>query len=88
MTARRTLPPPPMMPDEGASPEEIGAALAAFLDWVVRVRLHELLAAGLTHADLFRLLRVADDFRKMTITRDTLATLDDLIPKLGDFRVF
>ena len=72
----------PTLPPAGASAEETGAALAALLNWIVKARLGDLLEAGLTHADVFRLVRVADDYRRGEFGPDTLATIHDLAPKL------
>ena len=52
------------MPRAGAAADEIGQTLAALLGWIVKARLADLLDAGLTHADVFKLVRVADDYRK------------------------
>lgn len=73
---------PPTMPREGATAEEIGQTLAALLHWIVKARLADLLDAGLTHADVFKLVRVADDYRKGEFCPETLATIHDLAPKL------
>lgn len=73
---------PPTMPREGATADELGQTLAALLDWIVKARLADLLEAGLTHADVFRLVRVADDYRKGEFGPETLATIHDLAGKL------
>ena len=73
---------PPSMPREGASADELGQTLAALLDWIVKARLADLLDAGLTHADMFKLVRVADDYRKGEFGPGTLATIHDLAGKL------
>lgn len=70
------------MPREGASADELGQSLAALLDWIVKARLADLLEAGLTHADLFKLVRVADDYRNGQLRGDTLNTIHDLAPIL------
>lgn len=76
------------MPREGATADEIGQTLAALLEWIVKARLADLLDAGLTHADVFKLVRVADDYRKGEFGPETLATIHDLAPKLDDVDVF
>ncbi|QYK41095.1 MAG: hypothetical protein KF887_17190 [Paracoccaceae bacterium] len=72
---------------EGASADELGQTLAALLDWLVKARLADLLEAGLTHADLFMLVRAADDCRKGEFGTETLATIHDLAPKLDRVNV-
>jgi len=69
------------MPREGATADEIGQTLAAVLEWIVKARLTNLLKAGLTHADVFKLVRVAYDYRKGEFGPDTLTTIQDLAPK-------
>lgn len=76
------------MPPEGASADELGQTLAALLDWIVKARLADLLEAGLSHADVFKLVRVADDYRRGEFGPDTLATIHDLAPVLDRVRVF
>ena len=76
------------MPPEGASADELGHTLAALLDWIVKARLADLLEAGLTHADVFKLVRVADDYRKGVFGPETLATIHDLAPVLDKVDVF
>ena len=78
----KPMPAPPQMPPEGATADELGQTLAALLEWIVKARLADLLDAGLTHADVFKLVRVADDYRKGEFGPDTLATIHDLAPKL------
>ena len=70
------------MPREGASADEIGQTLAALLEWIVKARLADLPDAGLTHADVFKLVRVADDYRKGEFGPETMATIHDLAGKL------
>ena len=79
---------PPILPADGASAEEIGQSLAALLDWIVKARLGDLLDAGLTHADVFKLVRVADDYRRGEFGPETLATIHDLAPLLDRVDVF
>ncbi|AKO96897.1 hypothetical protein MALG_01723 [Marinovum algicola DG 898] len=79
---------PPAMPREGATADELGQTLAALLDWIVKARLADLLGAGLTHADVFKLVRVADDYRKGEFGPETLATIHDLAGKLDNVDVF
>lgn len=79
---------PPTMPREGATADELGQTLAALLDWIVKARLADLLEAGLTHADMFKLVRVADDYRKGEFGPETLATIHDLAAKLDNVDVF
>lgn len=81
MPVPKTIPP---LPPAGASAEETGAALSALLNWIVKARLGDLLEAGLTHADVFRLVRVADDYRRGEFGPDTLATIHDLAGKLDN----
>lgn len=76
------------MPPEGASADELGQTLAALLDWIVKARLADLLEAGLSHADVFKLVRVADDYRRGEFGPDTLATIHDLAPVLDRVNVF
>lgn len=73
---------PPTLPQEGATADEIGQTLAALLDWIVKARLADLLDAGLTHADVLKLVRAADDSRKGEFGPETLATIHDLAPKM------
>lgn len=75
------------MPREGASADELGQTLAALLDWLVKARLSDLLEAGLTHADLFKLVRVADDYRSGQIRSETLNTIHDLAPTLDRLEI-
>ena len=82
------MPAPPQMPPEGASADELGQTLAALLDWIVKARLADLLEAGLSHADVFKLVRVADDYRRGEFGPDTLATIHDLAPVLDRVDVF
>lgn len=70
------------MPREGATADEIGQSLAALLNWLVKARLSDLLDAGLTHADVFKLVRVADDYRRADFGPETLATIHGLAPLL------
>ena len=70
------------MPPKGASADELGQTLSALLDWIVKARLADLLEAGLSHADVFKLVRVADDYRRGKFGPDTLATIHDLAPRL------
>ncbi|SFA39594.1 hypothetical protein SAMN04487972_101321 [Paracoccus halophilus] len=79
---------PPTMPREGASADELGRTLAALLDWIVKARIADLLEAGLSHADVFKLVRVADDYRKGEFGPETLATIHDLAGKLDNVDVF
>ncbi len=53
----------------------------------MKARLADLLDAGLTHADVFKLVRVADDYRKGEFGPDTLATIHDLAPKLDAVKI-
>ncbi|KGJ04988.1 hypothetical protein IT41_08165 [Paracoccus halophilus] len=76
------------MPREGASADELGRTLAALLDWIVKARIADLLEAGLSHADVFKLVRVADDYRKGEFGPETLATIHDLAGKLDNVDVF
>ncbi len=75
------------MPPEGASADELGQTLAALMDWIVKARLADLLEAGLSHADVFKLVRVADDYRRREFGPDTLATIHDLAPVLDGVKV-
>jgi hypothetical protein len=75
------------MPPEGASAEELGQTLAAILEWLVKARLADLLDAGLSHADVFRLVTAADDYRKGQLCGDTLATIHDLAPMLDEVKI-
>lgn len=84
---RKPMPAPPHMPREGASAEELGQTLAALLDWILKARLADLLEAGLSHADVFRLVRVADDYRRGEFGPDTLATIHDLAPMLDKVEI-
>jgi len=84
----KPMPAPPPMPREGATADEIGQTLAALLEWIVKARLADLLDAGLTHADVFKLVRVADDYRKGEFGPETLATIHDLAGKLDNVDVF
>lgn len=54
----------------------------------MKARLADLLDAGLTHADVFRLVKAADDYRKDQLSRDTLATIHELAPLLDKVDVF
>lgn len=45
------------------------------------------LRVRLNHADVFKLVRVADDYRKGEFGPDTLATIHDLAPKLGAVKI-
>lgn len=76
------------MPRVEANADEIGQTLAALLDWLVKARLADLLDAGLTHAEVFRLVRAANDYRRGEFGPDTLATIHDLAPKLDNVDVF
>lgn len=48
----------------------------------MKARLADLLEAGLTHAEVFKLVRVADDYRKGEFGPEILATIHDLAGKL------
>ncbi len=76
------------MPPEGATADELGQTLAALLNWIVKARLADLLEVGLSHADVFKLVRVADDYRRGEFGPDTLATIHDLAPLLDRVDVF
>ena len=52
------------------------------LEWIVKARPGDLLNAGFTHADVFKLVRVIDDYRKGEFGPETLATIHDLAPRL------
>ena len=77
---------PPILPSDGASADELGQSIAALLEWLVKARLGDLLDAGLTHADVFRLVKAADDYRNDRITGDTLATIHELAPLLDNVK--
>lgn len=65
-----------------ATTDRIRHAATGVLDWIVKARLADLLEAKLTHADVFKLVRVADDYRKGEFGPETLATIHDLAGKL------
>ena len=75
-------PPPPQLPEDGASAAELGECLADLISWLVKARLGDLLDAGLTHHDVFRLVRAAGDYRRGELGPGTLATIHDLAPLL------
>lgn len=77
---------PPILPADGASADELGQCIGALLEWLVKARLGDLLDAGLTHADVFRLVKAADDYRNDRITGDTLATINELAPLLDNVK--
>ena len=77
---------PPILPSDGASADELGQSLAALLDWLVKARLGDLLDAGLTHADVFRLVKAAEEYRRGEFGPDTLGTIHDLAPKLDNVK--
>lgn len=79
---------PPLRPPENASSEVLGETLADLLEWAVKARLGDLLEAGLSHADVFRLRKVADDYRKGPVTEETYAASQELLPKLGGVVIF
>ncbi|GLT10468.1 hypothetical protein ACFQFQ_08990 [Sulfitobacter porphyrae] len=54
----------------------------------MKARLADLLDTGLTHADVFKLVRVADDYRKREFGPETLATIHDLALVLDRVDVF
>lgn len=66
----------------GTTADEIGQTIAASLEWIVKARLADLLNGGLTHAEVFKLLRVADDYHKGELGPETLATIHDPAGKL------
>jgi len=74
------------LPAEGASADELGQSIGALLEWLVKARLGDLLDAGLTHADVFRLVKAADNYRHDRITGDTLTTIHELAPKLDNVK--
>lgn len=65
----------------------IGRTLAALLDWIVKVGPADLLDAGLTHADAFKMVRVDDDYLEAEFGPETLATIHDFAEKLGGVSV-
>ena len=80
----KPMPAPPPMPRAGATAEEIGQTLSALLEWIVKARLADLLEAGLTHAEVFKLVRMADDYRKGNLGPETLTTIHELADKLDN----
>ena len=81
-------PPPPQLPEDGASAAELGECLADLISWLVKARLADLLDAGLTHHDVFRLVKAAHDYRTDQVDGETRKTLRELTPLLDGVDVF
>lgn len=78
----------PTLPPQGASADELGASLTALLEWLTEHRLAALLEAGLTTGDVFRLRRAAAEYRRGTLSGETITALVDLAPALDRVRLF
>lgn len=64
-----------------------GMQIAALLEWIVKARPAGFLDAGLTHADVFKLVWVADDYRTGEFGPETLATIHDFAPKFNAVKI-
>lgn len=78
----------PTLPPRGASADELGAYLAALLEWLAEHRLAALFDAGLTTGDVFRLRRAAAEYRRNTPSGETITALVDLAPALDRVKMF
>lgn len=70
------------------SADELGASLAALIKWLTEHRLAALLEAGLSTGDVFRLRRAAAEYRRGTLSGETVTALVDLAPALDRVRLF